>query len=917
MTSQTDPPCPPPPAGPEPSLAGPPAGGSAVPVKVAVRDLVEFVLQSGDLRSTFLGPGRALAGTKGHQRIQKGRPATYEAEVRVAWLHQTPDLTLEIGGRIDGVWREPDGVTLDEIKTTTRPLATITRESEPVHWGQAKVYAFIWAAQNGLERIGVQLTYLHLDTLEVLEWRETFAREDLERFFHDLVTDYLAWARTIRDWQRVRDASIAGLAFPFARYREGQRSLAVAVWRALADGRRLFAQAPTGTGKTVATLFPALKALGAGTVAKIFYLTAKTVGRGVAEATLAGLAEGGLRCKVLTLTAKEKICFLPKPDCRPEACEHARGHFDRVRPALQEIFRRDRLDRAAVEEVARAFRVCPFEFSLFVSLWADVIIGDYNYAFDPRVYLRRFFEPPAAPYAFLVDEAHNLPDRAREMFSAELRREAFAEARRQVKEAHPAVARAIGKVTPFFRRAAKAMDEPDGAMTGRALSGPRQGAAREDPARPGGPGEPSSDPLRPGGERVVFRGSGRATPSLFPEGDEGGEGGGPADEDAVDGRGRQEAVGRGSPAEPAVVPPRIVRSRDGEAALVGAAVPEEFVGACRRFLKAVEPCLAADPASPHRETLLDLYFQVTAFVRVAETFDGNFVCYWEPAGRDLRVRLFCLDPSALLREALQRARGTVFFSATLLPMRYFFRLLGGGPQDRVLRLTSPFDPARLAVLVLPGIRTEFRCRDRSLEAVADVIHRTVAARPGNYLVYFPSYRYLAAVREVFAARHPEWPVLEQTTGMAEEARDRFLAAFAGDNPAPLVGFAVMGGIFGEGIDLRGERLIGAIVVGVGLPQICLERELIREAFETKAGCGFEFAYRYPGLNRVMQAAGRVIRTEEDRGVVLLLDERFRSPAYRSLFPPEWAQARTVASPAALDPELAAFWSLRSSASRPG
>jgi len=347
----------------------------------------------------------------------------------------------------------------------------------------------------------------------------------------------------------------------------------------------------------------------------------------------------------------------------------------------------------------------------------------------------------------------------------------------------------------------------------------------------------------------------------------------------------------------------------------------------RRFLKGAEAVIArTDPArgmsrldgavqpdfSEARAALLEVFFRATAFVRVAESFDEYFVCYTETEGRDVRIKLFCLDPSDLLAEALKRARSTVFFSATLLPMNYFFEILGGrkggATPDRTLRLSSPFDPARLGLKVLPQIRTEFRVREQSFEALADIIRVTVSCRRGNYMVYFPSYKYMTAVREMFAEKYPEIRILEQSSGMAEEARDAFLKAFSADASGTLVGFAVMGGIFGEGIDLRGERLIGSVIVGVGLPQICLERDLIRGFFERKAGTGFEFAYRYPGMNRVMQAAGRVIRTERDRGVVLLVDERFLRQGYRSLFPAEWSQAETVRSAAALERSLSAFWS---------
>ncbi len=747
------------------------------------------------------------------------------------------------------------------------PLVEISADNQPVHWAQAKVYGFMLATQEHCDSIDIQLTYLHIDTQETLEIRRGFTRTELEAFFNATVTDYLEWACTLQAWQAHRDTTIKQLAFPFENYRAGQREFAVAVYRAIAGESRLFAQAPTGIGKTVATVFPALKALGQGKIAKIFYLTAKTVGRTVAQDTLVNLAASGLRAKVLTLTAKEKICFLERPDCRPEACEHARGYFDRVRPALSALFEHDRFDRSTIEAVAQAHRVCPFEFALFASLFADVIIADYNYAFDPRVYLRRFFEPPTDAYTFLVDEAHNLPDRAREMFSAELLLSDFADTRKLIKGPFPGAARAIGKITPWFRRAAQhavpLLPEADV---------PRNAPAAND--RPVVDAESTPDVASTATTEVLadFR------PWFGP------------------GRGMTDFT-------------------DSPPALLGTAPPEELIAALRRFLKAADKVLAdAEPSAP-RDALLALFFKVHAFLRVTETCDERFVTYFDWPARDARLELFCVDPSALLGEALTRARSVVFFSATLLPMQYFVHILGGvagspaGPStgDRVLALRSPFAAAQLGLFVLPGVRTTYRTRDSSHETIAEILQITMQARPGNYIAYFPSYKYMRAVRDVFTILYPEWPTREQEPGMSEEDRDRFLDAFAAETDAPLLGFAVMGGIFGEGIDLRGKRLIGAIVVGVGLPQICLERELIRDYFEKQANAGFAFAYRYPGMNRVMQAAGRVIRTERDRGVVLLLDERFTQRDYRSLFPPEWAHARSVAGKAALTNALATFW----------
>ncbi|MEW6302830.1 MAG: ATP-dependent DNA helicase, partial [Verrucomicrobiota bacterium] len=429
-------------------------------VSVSVRELVEFVLRTGDLGGSdhFVGPARALEGTRGHQRVQRSRPAGYQTEVAFTHHVETAELTLVIRGRIDGLLPDGDTVLLEEIKTVQ---GAWDGQADPLHWAQGKIYAHIHASRHGLKTVDVQLTYLELDSNRLTELRETFTAAALEQFFNDTVAVYLEWARQWLAWRAQRDASIAALAFPFPQYRAGQRELSVAVYRALARGAKLFAEAPTGIGKTVAVLFPALKALGEGKFEKLFYLTAKTSGRAIAEKALADLRAGGLRCRSVTLTAKEKICFNNGQPCDMAACPFAIGYFDRVKVALREALQREALTRAAIEEVARRHQVCPFELSLDASLWVDAVIGDYNYVFDPRVYLKRFFAEDGGAYAFLVDEAHNLVERARDMFSAELRQANVAETRRALQGSLPACAKALARVNTTLTSLAKGLDADD------------------------------------------------------------------------------------------------------------------------------------------------------------------------------------------------------------------------------------------------------------------------------------------------------------------------------------------------------------------------------------------------------------------------------------------------------------------------
>ena len=801
-------------------------------ITVQVRELVEFALRRGDLggEREFVGRNRALAGTRGHQKLQRSRPAGYQKEVRLCHEVETPEFTLRIQGRIDGLLAGPQEVMVEEIKTVQGGWDGV---ADPLHWAQAKLYGFMYAHANALEQIAIQMAYLNLDTGEVTEFRNRFSRAELAALFQAATAIYLDWLRAQREWCRQRDASIGALGFPFPHYRPGQRQLAVAAYRAIARGGRLFLEAPTGIGKTIAALFPAIKALSEGKLERIFYLTARTSGRAVAQKALADLRQAGLRLRTLVLTAKEKICVQEGQPCDPATCPFARGYYDRHKAAMQEALAHEDVSRPALEAVAREHQVCPFELSLDLSSWVDVVVCDYNYVFDPKVYLRRHFAEEPGEYAFLVDEAHNLVDRAREMFSAELETGEIQDVRRMLKQGVP--------------RCAKALSRLSGAM--RRLCGPA--------AVPPEPFE-ASDPAT---ELNLFPAESRA----------------------------------GVPATPAALGSAHV-TRD---------FPSDLIPLLEDALKAAETWLARNEPADFRDRLLELYFRLHSFQRTAELYDERFVTITEP-GRSVRVRLFCLAPSFLLRQALARGKAAVFFSATLTPIDYYRALLGGNPEDPLLQVPSPFPPEHLAVLVQDRIRTHFKARAESLSDVVQAIASLVAGRRGNYIAYFPSYQYLSAVQEQFHAIHPAIPVLVQRPGMSEPDRDAFLAAFAAEHGETLLGFAVMGGVFGEGIDLVGDRLIGAIIVGVGLPQLCVERDLIRDYFEEKTGAGFDYAYTFPGMNRVLQAIGRVIRSESDRGAVLLIDARFAEQRYRRLFPAWWQPAR-VRSVGAIGEVLSKFW----------
>ena len=774
--------------------------------RIGIRDLVDHLLQQGDLSFEFSGPNRRLDAIRAHQRLQRSRPEAYQSEVSVRHTVQGPGFDLLISGRIDGVWPAEEALIVEEIKTTNDPPPDALKRRDPLHWGQLKCYAYLYALEQDLDNVIGQLTYYQLDTGHTGFVRETYTLQELADFFEALIDGYIGWAVQLNEHAQRRATTIGGLAFPFANYRPGQREVAVAAYRALRDGKHVMIQAATGSGKTMGVLFPALKALGAQLVDKVFYLTARTTGRLSAQQAVAKSIEAGAGLKSLTLTAKEKICFRPEAECDADLCEFARGYYDRLHAARVEAFGHNLLDRETLEVLARRHQVCPFEFSLELSTWADVIICDYNYAFDPRVFLRRFFSDSSAAYAFLVDEAHNLVDRARSMFSATIEKQPFLALRRPFKATAPELYQAMGRVSRWLAGARRA-----------------HGADVDAPVQ------------------------------------------------------------------------------------VAAELPVELPPLLGDFARQAQRWLAQNKATEFRVALLELYFKVLHFLNIAEGFDEGYAVSYKGFARDLELILYCLDPAPRLQAALQRCRAAIFFSATLSPPAYFAEMLGCGQDADYLRLASPFPARNRCVVVCDGISTRLRARRRTAAAVRDALAALVLTRPGNYIFYFPSYVYMRQIYDCFEAQYPDVATVVQEEGMGEAAREAFVARFTNDQGVACTGFAVMGGIFAEGIDLVGERLSGVAIVGVGLPSICWQRELIRHHFNRSSRHGYPYAYIYPGINRVLQAAGRVIRSKRDRGVVLLIDDRYGQVAYKRLLPPEWRSQRLHAVDRVRQ-RLEEFWS---------
>lgn len=776
-------------------------------IKISVRNLVEFILRSGDIdnrRSRAMQAEAMQEGSRIHRKIQRRMGASYHAEVPLKIEIPREIYQFVIEGRADGIIKE-ELITIDEIKGIYMDLSYL-EEPVTVHLAQAKCYAYMYAKKEKFApdvKMGVQMTYCNLDTEEIRRFVEQCTVGELENWFLGIVAEYEKWADFQYQWRCKRQASIQKLEFPFD-YREGQKELAADVYRTIYRRKNLFIQAPTGTGKTMSTIYPSVRAVGEGLAEKIFYLTAKSITATVALDAFRILGGKGYQAKTVLITAKEKMCVCEEMDCNPQNCPYAEGHFDRVNDAVFELLQKEEIfTREIFLEQAHRHRVCPFELCLDTASWADNIICDYNYVFDPNVYLRRFFaEGTKEEYLFLVDEAHNLVERARSMYSAVLVKEDFLAVKKLVK--------------PYSKKVAAELEKCNKIL--------------------------------------------------------------------------------------------LAYKRECEDYQICENI-SNFAFALMRFGAAADTFLQKSTEFPGKKEFLDLYLKVRHFLNMYERLDEHYVIYTQfLENHSFMIKLFCVDPALNLQECLDKGRSTVFFSATLLPIQYYKKLLSTKEDNYAIYAKTAFSKEQSCLLIGDGVSSKYTRRNRmEFQNIAKYIQKIVSAKNGNYMVFFPSYRFLEQVyEEFFPMMGEQTDCIVQTTGMKEEEREEFLGEFEKERKHSLVGFCVMGGIFGEGIDLKEELLIGAIVVGTGLPQVGQEREILRQYFETHSGEGFDYAYRYPGMNKVLQAAGRVIRTKEDRGVIALLDERFLQWEYRRLFPREWEEY-TVCSHENIGNVLENFW----------
>lgn len=758
-------------------------------IHISVRYLVEFILRSGDLdnrRGGFADKEAMAKGSRLHRKIQKRMGAEYRAEVALSHQVEFDEFVIEVEGRADGIIEAENKVTIDEIKGVYKELRYLEEPLE-VHLAQAKCYAYIYGLQNEIDTLGVQMTYCNLDTEDIRMFEKEYRWTELEIWFSELLHRYYVWEQWHYHWKKKRNASMQGMEFPFP-YRDGQKEVVSSVYRTILRKKQLFIQAPTGVGKTMSTVFPAVRSMGEGISEKVFYLTAKTITRTVAWEAFQILRERGLQCKVLILTAKEKMCVCEEVECNPQHCPRAKGHFDRVNDAVYALLQeQESYSRELILEYSEKYQVCPYEMSLDLADWVDAVICDYNYVFDPEVHLRRFFgESRKGNYIFLIDEAHNLVERGREMYSAVLYKEDFLEIKRKVK--------------PYRKKLEKALERCNKQL----LELKRECETYQ-----------------------IIESLGGFSMSLM-----------------------------------------------------------NVMGEMENYLEELED-------GELRKNLLDFYFQVRSFLNIYDLLDENYVIYTQhDEDGKFRVKLCCVNPAVNLQRCLDKGISTVYFSATMLPIQYYKKMLSGREDDYAIYAQTPFSPNQKQIVLGKDVSSRYTRRGVAEYAkIAEYIYRVACAKTGNYMVFFPSYKMMNEVYGIYQEAYGTegMKVLLQTSAMQEQEREEYLAQFEDVGKQTLLGFCVMGGIFAEGIDLTGERLVGALIVGTGLPQISYEKDILKQYYDERQENGFDYAYRFPGMNKVLQSAGRVIRTTQDRGVIILLDERFCTNEYKNLFPREWSE----------------------------
>ncbi|MBO6128136.1 MAG: ATP-dependent DNA helicase [Pseudobutyrivibrio sp.] len=787
--------------------------GEKAQINISVRNLVEFLLREGDIddRKGSVDPFEAMqAGSRIHRKIQNSMGPFYSAEVPLKYQVEYEDYTLGIEGRADGLVldRDEDGTvvaaTVDEIKGMYMDVMTFEKPVL-VHEAQAKCYAYIVANEYQLDTVEVQMTYVSLETEEIKRFNQVYTFDEIEKWFLTIIGIFRKWSDFQYYHKQELIESARDLQFPFE-YRDGQKKLVSDVYRSIYRQKILFMQAPTGTGKTIANVYPAVMALGQNLAERIFYLTAKTATAIAAKDAYTMLTEKGYEGKTIMLTAKDKMCMCDEADCNPDHCPYARGHFDRINDAIYEVITKENvITRDVILSYAEEYVVCPFELALDVSTWCEGIICDYNYVFDPNVYLKRFFaDGKNGEHIFLVDEAHNMVDRAREMYSETLIKEEILSIKRYAK--------------PVSKKLVNALEKCN---------------------------------------RIMLE-----------------------------------------------------YKRECESDITVLDDIDLLLNACDNLQMILEQLFKKEiKFGIYHDEVLDFYFRLRNFTALAYQQDKDhyrIYCDFDE-DKNFNLHLYCIDPSAQLQDRLRMARATVYFSATLLPIEYYKNLLCNEKDVYAIYVDSVFDQQKRALLLGTDVTSKYTKRgDEEYLKYATYINTIVNAKQGNYMVFGPSYKFLEDILSKYETISNNVDILVQSQNMTEQEREEFLMEFEKKREKSMVAFCTLGGIFSEGIDLVGGKLIGVVILGAGLPQVGNERKLMADFFDESGKNGFEYAYLYPGMNKVIQAAGRLIRTKDDVGVIALLDDRFRLSSYRKTFPREWNDASfTTVDEVSL--KLTKFW----------
>ena len=771
--------------------------------KVSVRELVAFVHNEESIDNRKQSNHTALEGSKIHRKLQQSMDENYQSEVSLKTVYQGKQFDIQLEGRCDGIWQKENQIIIDEIKTGEHTFEQLEDATLQLFMAQAKIYAYIYALQEKLEEVVVMVRYFCTQDEKIDEYQNQYSFDGLNNYYQETMKEYEKWLIFLDKYRQNRQKKLQALQFPYNNYRKGQRELSIAVYRTLSQEKCLFMEAPTGTGKTLSTLFPALKAMGEYNQGRIFYLTAKTITRQVALDTMKLFEEQQSEIKTIEISAKEKICFMNECKCNPDYCPFAKNYYQKQKLAIWDLLNNGHFySREQISEVAKKYECCPFELSLDLSLYSDVIVCDYNYLFDPQVYLKRFFELEETDSYFLVDEGHNLISRAREMYSKALSLQLIKDFKKLLPKHHRKHHKILQQFIEYCEESRKLLKDRD---------------------------------------------------YLFQK----------------------------------ELPDKLID--------LGYRWSEYF----RDFLLELKDEIPT--------WLQNLYFDLMSFLKISEYYDDHFTFLVELVNHELQFKIFCLDPAHFIKQKLDFGKGSVLFSATLSPVQYYQNLLVGHTDDLTFRQSSPFNQNQFQVLVADYLPMTYKYRSQVVDSLCELIKKATDIKAGNYFCFFPSFSYMEEVYQRYIQLYPEAEVLIQSRELKDVEKEAFLANFQAQNEQVVLGFCVLGGVFSEGIDLKKNRLIGSIIVSVGLPQISKEQEELKRYFDEKNQQGFYYIYQLPGFNKMMQAAGRVIRTEEDRGVILLIDQRFSRKDYMQLYPTHWSKGVVVHDLNSMLNQLKQFW----------